>query len=97
MASSSRRHRGAPPQAPGQPRRCADHAEAEQELIALEQALEQLAGIDPRKAQVVELKFFGGLTAREIAEVLQISDATVEREWTFARAWLYDAIEGVPE
>lgn len=69
----------------------------EVELIALEQALEQLAGIDPRKAQVVELKFFGGLSAREIAEVLQISDATVEREWTFARAWLYDAIEGVPE
>jgi RNA polymerase sigma factor (TIGR02999 family) len=67
------------------------------ELIALEQALEQLAELDPRKAQVVELKFFGGLTVREIAEVLQISDATVEREWTFARAWLYKAIEGAPE
>ncbi|MFL5492750.1 MAG: sigma-70 family RNA polymerase sigma factor [Gemmatimonadales bacterium] len=67
------------------------------ELIALEQALEQLAKLDPRKVQVVELKFFGGLTAREIAEVLQISDATVEREWTFARAWLYKAIEGAPE
>jgi RNA polymerase sigma-70 factor, ECF subfamily len=42
----------------------------------------------------VELKFFGGLTIDEIAEVLQISAATVEREWAFARAWLYDAIEG---
>jgi DNA-directed RNA polymerase specialized sigma24 family protein len=43
---------------------------------------------------VVELKFFGGLTIEEIAEVLQVSEATVEREWAFARAWLYDAIEG---
>jgi len=66
----------------------------EVELIALEQALEQLTALDPRKTQVVELKFFGGLSAREIAEVMGISDATVEREWTFARAWLYKAIEG---
>jgi RNA polymerase sigma factor (TIGR02999 family) len=68
----------------------------EVELIALEQALEQLTALDPRKTQVVELKFFGGLSAREIAEVMGISDATVEREWTFARAWLYKAIEGAP-
>ncbi|HKU62206.1 MAG TPA: sigma-70 family RNA polymerase sigma factor [Gemmatimonadales bacterium] len=68
----------------------------EVELIALEQALERLASVDPRKAQVVELKFFGGLSAREIAEVMGISDATVEREWTFAKAWLYKAIEGAP-
>jgi RNA polymerase sigma-70 factor (ECF subfamily) len=59
--------------------------------------VQQLTALDPRKAQVVELKFFGGLSGREIAEVLQISDATVEREWTFARAWLYKAIEGVSE
>jgi RNA polymerase sigma factor (sigma-70 family) len=59
--------------------------------------LQRLTALDPRKAQVVELKFFGGLSAKEIAEVLQISDATVEREWTFARAWLYKAIEGAPE
>jgi RNA polymerase sigma factor (TIGR02999 family) len=64
------------------------------ELIALEEALERLAALDPRKGRVVELKFFGGLTIDEIAEVLQISAATVEREWAFARAWLYDAIEG---
>ncbi len=64
------------------------------ELIALEDALERLAALDPRKARVVELKFFGGLTIEEIAEVLQISGTTVEREWSFARAWLYDAIEG---
>ena len=64
------------------------------ELIALEHALQQLAAMDERKSKVVELKFFGGLTIEEIAEVLQISGATVEREWAFARAWLYEAIEG---
>lgn len=68
----------------------------EVELIALEQALERLTALDPRKAQVVELKFFAGLSAREIGEVLQVSDATVEREWAFARAWLYTAIDGEP-
>jgi RNA polymerase sigma factor (TIGR02999 family) len=64
------------------------------ELIALEEALERLTAMDERKGRVVELKFFGGLTTEEIAEVLQISGATVEREWAFARAWLFDAIEG---
>lgn len=66
------------------------------ELIALEQALGKLTEADPRKARVVELKFFGGLTIEEIGEVLGISDATVEREWSFARAWLYRAMEGRP-
>lgn len=64
------------------------------DLIALEDGLDRLAAMDERKSRVVELKFFGGLTTEEIAEVLQISGATVEREWAFARAWLYDAIEG---
>lgn len=67
------------------------------DLIALEGALDRLAAMDERKSRVVELKFFGGLTTEEIAEVLQISGATVEREWAFARAWLYDAIEGMGE
>jgi RNA polymerase sigma factor (TIGR02999 family) len=66
----------------------------EVELIALEHALGKLAELDARKARVVELKFFGALSAREIAEVMGISDATVEREWAFARAWLYREIEG---
>lgn len=66
----------------------------EVKLIALEEALERLAALDERKSKVVELKFFGGLTIEEIAEVLGISGATVEREWAFARAWLYDAMEG---
>jgi RNA polymerase sigma-70 factor (ECF subfamily) len=64
------------------------------DLIALEDAMDRLASRDERKSRVVELKFFGGLTTEEIAEVLQISVATVEREWSFARAWLYDAVEG---
>ena len=67
------------------------------ELIALEEALERLTALDERKSRVVELKFFGGLTIDEIAEVLEISPATVEREWAFARAWLYDAIEGAED
>jgi RNA polymerase sigma factor (TIGR02999 family) len=63
------------------------------DLIALEDALERLAAEDARKARVVELRFFGGLAMDEIAEVLQVSKTTVERDWTFARAWLYDAIK----
>jgi RNA polymerase sigma factor (TIGR02999 family) len=66
------------------------------DVIVLHEALEQLGAIDPRKSRIVELKFFGGLTTSEIAEVLQISPATIERDWSFARAWLYDAIGGGP-
>ncbi len=64
------------------------------DLIALEDALDKLAAMDARKAKVVELRFYGGLTMEEIAEVIGVSRATVEREWSFARAWLYDSIEG---
>jgi RNA polymerase sigma factor (TIGR02999 family) len=64
------------------------------DLVALDDALERLTALDARKARVVELRFFGGLTMDEVAEALGISLATVEREWSFARAWLYDAIEG---
>lgn len=64
------------------------------DLIALEDALEKLSALDSRKGKVVELRFFGGLTMDEIAEVLGISVATTEREWSFARAWLFDALEG---
>jgi RNA polymerase sigma factor (TIGR02999 family) len=62
------------------------------DVISLHEALERLAALDARKGQIVELKFFGGLTAAEIAELLEISLATVERDWSFARAWLYDAL-----
>jgi len=64
------------------------------DVIVLHDALDQLGAIDPRKSRIVELKYFGGLTTNEIAEVLQLSPATIERDWSFARAWLYDAIGG---
>lgn len=59
------------------------------DILVLNESLEELAKFDERKAKIVEMKFFGGLTTKEICEVLHISDATVEREWTFAKAWLY--------
>jgi RNA polymerase sigma factor (TIGR02999 family) len=64
------------------------------DVIALHSALDQLEAIDQRKSRIVELRFFGGLTTNEIAEVLHISPATIERDWSFARAWLYDALGG---
>ncbi len=59
------------------------------ELIAVDEALVHLAAMDPRQSRIAELRFFGGLSIDETAEVLQISHATVEREWHTARAWLY--------
>jgi RNA polymerase sigma factor (TIGR02999 family) len=59
------------------------------ELIALEDALNALAKNDPRKARVVELRFFGGLSVDETAEVLSVSPETVMRDWKFARSWLH--------
>jgi RNA polymerase sigma factor (TIGR02999 family) len=58
------------------------------ELIALDDALNALAKVDPRKARVVELRFFGGLSVEETAEVLKVSCDTVKRDWRLARAWL---------
>jgi len=58
------------------------------DLVALDDALTELAALDPRKSRVVELKFFGGLTAEEIAEVLGVSEPTVLRDWKLARSWL---------
>lgn len=63
------------------------------DLIALDKALEELSQFDARKSRLVELKFFGGMTTAEIAEVLELSPATVEREWSLARAWLYRALK----
>jgi RNA polymerase sigma factor (TIGR02999 family) len=62
------------------------------ELLALDEALEKLATFDRRKAQVVEMRYFGGLTMEEIAEVLKIHVNTVTRDWTAARAWLLAAL-----
>ena len=59
------------------------------DIVALDEALTELAKFDERKATVVELKFFGGLSVEEIAEVLKVAPITVMREWQKAKAWLY--------
>jgi len=64
------------------------------ELLALDEALEVLTVKYPRKAQVVELRFFGGLTNVEVATVLKVDERTVKRDWEFARAWLHQRING---
>ena len=63
-------------------------------LVALDDALHMLAQIDPRKAQVVEMRFFGGLNVDETAGVLKVSPATVMRDWSTAKAWLYRELAG---
>jgi RNA polymerase sigma-70 factor (ECF subfamily) len=64
------------------------------DLVNLDRALEELAARDARKAQVVELKFFGGLSMEEIAQSLDVSLRTVHNDWAFARAWLYRSMAG---
>jgi RNA polymerase sigma factor (TIGR02999 family) len=63
--------------------------QTDEEMIALDEALQQFEAIDARAAQGVELRFFGGLTLQEAAEVQQVDVATVKRDWIFARSWLY--------
>ena len=70
--------------------------EESKEIIDLHEALERLATLDPRKAQVVELKYFGGLNYDEMAEVLKISRITVRRDWEFAKVWLYTELRDTP-
>jgi len=62
-------------------------------LLALHDALNELAAIDPQQSRIVELRFFGGLSIEETAEVLGVSHATVERDWKMARAWLRKAVK----
>jgi RNA polymerase sigma factor (TIGR02999 family) len=64
------------------------------QLLALEEALTRLAALQPRKGSVVELRFFGGLSVEETAEVLGVSRLTVIRDWNFARAWLLAEVKG---
>jgi RNA polymerase sigma factor (TIGR02999 family) len=66
------------------------------QLLDLHEALTRLETIDPQQGRVVELRFFGGLTMEETAEVMHISPATVGREWTLAKAWLYAELERKP-
>lgn len=77
--------------APGGPRYAEPaqiDTENEDDVTAIDEALTRLAALDERQAKIVELRYFGGLTIEETAQVLGISDATVKREWTLARAWL---------
>jgi RNA polymerase sigma factor (TIGR02999 family) len=64
------------------------------ELVVLDEALSDLAKLDQRKARVVELRYFGGLSLEETAEVLGISLMTVRRDWRAAKAWLYKEVNG---
>jgi len=65
------------------------------ELLALDHALQALARMDARKSQIVELRYFGGLTVEETAQVLGVSDKTVMRDWSLAKAWLYRELSNV--
>jgi RNA polymerase sigma-70 factor (ECF subfamily) len=93
------RARGALKRGGAQPRVTLDEAlvaggEQSFDLLAIDEALERLAAIDPEQARLVELRFFGGLTVEETAEAMDISPATVKRHWAVARAWLARELEG---
>jgi RNA polymerase sigma-70 factor (ECF subfamily) len=66
------------------------------DVLALDEALDKLRVFDPRQCDVVELRFFAGLTVEEVAEALEISRATAEREWSMAKAWLYERLSARP-
>ncbi len=74
------------------PRADFEPAESEPEIIALHDALSELAKLDVRQSRIVELRFFGGLTEAEIAHVLELSERQVRRDWSVAKAWLYRAL-----
>ena len=67
------------------------------EVLLLEDALQELAMLDPRQGQIVEFRYFGGMSEQEVAEVLSISRSTVTREWQTARAWLYRRMTQMPK
>jgi RNA polymerase sigma factor (TIGR02999 family) len=69
--------------------------EKSRELIALDEALTRLAELSPRQSQIIELRFFGGLTVEETAEALQIAPRTVKRDWRVARAWLHREVRSL--
>jgi RNA polymerase sigma-70 factor (ECF subfamily) len=91
LVDHARRHHAA--KRPGVKVTLDDHIGAAQprdcEILLLDQALTELATVDPRQAQIVELRYFGGMSEQEVAAVLDLSRATITREWQAARAWLY--------
>ena len=98
LVDHARRH-GAAKRGSGQPRHPFDEADAPAaaaplvDWLALDCALDRLAALDERQARTVELRFFGGLTIEETAEVLQVSQATVKNDWSLARGWLYRELQ----
>jgi RNA polymerase sigma factor (TIGR02999 family) len=71
--------------------------EPHEDLVALDEALDRFAAIDPPKAELVKLRYFGGLTLEQAAEALGISASTARRHWTYSKAWLFQAISGAAE
>jgi RNA polymerase sigma-70 factor (ECF subfamily) len=97
---SRRKHalkRGGPGERVVDPDDLADNIRNPETILALDQALTRLAQKDPRQVQVVELRYFGGLTEEEIAEVLDLSLRTVKREWSAARLWLFAELTRLPD
>lgn len=99
LVDHARRHRAAK-RGSGEPRLPLVEADVQAapaplgDWLALDRALDRLGALDERQARTVELRFFGGLTIEETAEVLQVSPATVKNDWSVARAWLYRELEG---
>ena len=77
-----------------QPLEAVSAPEPDEDLLALDEALDRLAAQDPLKAQLVELRYFGGLTGEQAAEALGISPTTADRHWAYARAWLRTEVRG---
>jgi len=67
--------------------------ESETDLVALDEALNRLAELNPRHSRIVELRYFGGLTEEQVAEALHVSSRTVRRDWSLARAWLFRELQ----
>jgi RNA polymerase sigma factor (TIGR02999 family) len=102
LVDHARRHRAAK-RGSGAPGSMLDEAEAGSaavpfvDLLALDRALDRLAALDDRQARTVELRFFGGLTIEETAEVLHVSLATVKNDWSLARGWLYRELQATSD
>jgi RNA polymerase sigma factor (TIGR02999 family) len=88
-----KRHGGGLDRRPLDPDRLAAPGPAD-DVLALDEALDRLAAEDPRRAELVKLRFFGGLTVAEAGRCLGLSRATADRDWAYARAWLYDRLRG---
>jgi len=68
-------------------------ASPDEKVLLMDEALEQLKAQDPEKARIVVLKFFGGMTNQEVAENIGVTERTVERQWAYAKAWLFQKIQ----